>query len=529
MLSNKIRRRFFARRNTEDKLIVDFPGTQKSPFNIESEASYNTCLSNGSLMLGLKKSNCIAWAEIPQLEFHDHVIEAKIRMDSLGTYISTGIIFRIIDQDSYYLALVSNKGYFRLDVVKNSTPRTLIAWTDIPDFNGTDISLNIITYGTHLIFIVNEKWLGEINDHNFTYGKFGFALASYIESGSDTEGSDTETEEDDVQNEEYVCKAMLDYISIDSRSRMVENWYKKWNHQSNINAESHLRLAETFAVMNDHAKALDQIKKAWRRRDEAISNVTISYTEVRTRKELLLAARMSFILEQFSEAEKYTDSILDQWPDSAEGKLAHTEKLRILNELKKYEELKNFAVTNPFKFNKDIDYYTLLARCYRELKDYSDSADAWINAFEINNENGVYAVNAANAYELSGNATDAIAYYIIAARLFLNQDNMHELDALIPKLTVLGEKNWEARALAGKWAFSNEDYEKCEMEFDEAEKLRKNKKPRPKADPALYYLWGLVNYINGKTKAAIRLLEKAVKLAPDYELFRTKLAELKKR
>ncbi len=106
-------------------------------------------------------------------------------------------------------------------------------------------------------------------------------------------------------------------------------------------------------------------------------------------------------------------------------------------------------------------------------------------------------------------------------------DNSSELNSIMPKLSLLGEKNWEARALIGKWAFSIEDYNRCVKEFSVAEKLRCAIKPRPKADPALFYLWGLVLSIKRKNKNAIPLLERAVKLAPDYGLFRFKLAELK--
>jgi tetratricopeptide (TPR) repeat protein len=42
----------------------------------------------------------------------------------------------------------------------------------------------------------------------------------------------------------------------------------------------------------------------------------------------------------------------------------------------------------------------------------------------------------------------------------------------------------------------------------------------------MYYLWALVLHLKGDNKEAIRLLEKAVKLAPDYGLFRFKLAEI---
>ena len=476
--------------------------------------------------MGLKKSNCIAWVEIPGQEYGDHIIEAKIRIDNLGGYASTGIIFRITEQNSYYLALVSNKGYFRIDAVKDSSPKTLIAWTEISDFDGTNIDLSIIACGVCLIFLVNGKWVGEANDDSISSGRLGFALASY-ETGGETTGSGVSSDAGTSDANEYTCKAWLDYLCVNARIKTLEKNFKKWTCDSNINADGRLRLAETFAVMGKSSKALEQLKKAWKRRDEVIRGIATTYTEARTKRELLLAARMSFNTGQYDEAEEYVNSILEQWPDSAEGKLARTEKLRVLNELNKFAELKEFALKHSDNIDKDIDYYVTLARCHWELKEYKDSAKAWKKAFRINGENGVFAVNAANALELTGKNKEALALFLEAGKLFLRQDNSGELAAMMPKLSSLGGKDREARALAGKWAFSIEDYDRCETEFAAAEKLRRALKPRPKADPALYYLWGLALSVRGEKKEAVRLLEKAVKLAPDYELFRDKLNELK--
>jgi len=363
-------------------------------------------------------------------------------------------------------------------------------------------------------------------------------------SASPADGSSTDISDDDISEPDeeirffnandttedmnkYTSKAKLDYIIIDTHTKSVEEHYKKWTSDNYINAEERLRLAETIAVMGDYSGALEQIKRAWKRRDEAISSVTATYTEIRTKKELLFASRLAFNLDNYSEAEEYTDSLLDQWQDSAEGKLAYTEKIKILNELDRFAELKDFFINNPFKINKDINYYTILARCCWELEEYEESAKAWEKAFELNSENAVYAANAANAYDLAGKKKQALEYFIKAGRIFLNQDNKAELEVMMPRLSALGVKNWEARSLAGKWFYSIEDYNRCEEEFEAANKIRGELKQRPQADPAVFYLWALVLHLKGKGKNAIRLLEKAVEIAPDYGLFRFKLAEVK--
>jgi len=542
-LSNKITREG-QKNSPEGKLTADFTKSEKSLFSIKSESSYNAYLSNGGLTLGLKKPNCIAWVEIPELEYQDHVIEAKISLDSRGGYASAGLIFRMMDEGSYYMALVSSRGYFRLDLVKENAPKTLIAWTEIyehkprtparrsgeesaPVFDETNISIKIIAYGPYFIFIVNDKWVGETSDDSIAFGVPALVLASY-------ETSDKKSPNAQEAADEYICSVRLDSFSVDSRISVIDDNFKKWSDESNINAERRLRLAETFAVMGEASKSLDQITKAWKRRDEAISAVSTTYTEVRTRKELLLAARMSFRLGQYSDAEEYIDGIIYQLAGdpqklaaSAEGKEALKEKLKILNELNKFKELKKFVLKYKKFITKDIDFYTKLARCHWELKDYKVSADMWDRAFKLDSENGVYAANAGNALELIDRKDEALAHFLSAGNIFLRQDNLPELAVLIPKLSILGENNWEARTLAGKWAFSIEDYDRCLSDFTAANKLRNATRPRPQEDPALYYLWGIVLNMKGRNSDAIRLLEKAVKLAPDYGLFRFKLVEIK--
>ncbi|MCL2804746.1 MAG: hypothetical protein FWD26_02290 [Treponema sp.] len=528
VLSNKIRRKGYT---PEGKFTLSFNKIKKAPFDIKSESSYYANIvwdpkglspglppgqPKGALELGLKKSNCIAWEDITDLmrykhEYLDQVIEAKIRLDSLDGYAAAGIMFRIYNDSNYYIALVSSKGYFRIDVVKDDIPRTLIAWTEVSNFNGCDIGLKIIMYEDNMIFLVNDKWLGEAADSSVAQGSLGFVLASY-----------------ESVKQEITCTAWLDYISVETRTKKIAAEFKYWTNDSNINADCRLRLAETFAVMGEASKSLYQINRAWKRRDEAIRSVATADAVVRTRRELLLAARMSFSMKKYSDAEEFIDTLLDQWQNSAEGKLAFTEKLKILNELNKFKELKEFVLENNAKINKDMDFYVLTARCYWELEEYKASAEAWDKAFEINNENGVYAVNAAYAHEYAKNKKEALKRFIAAGKLFLNQDNNSELEALMPKLSALGSGNWEARALIGKWAFSLEDYKKCEEELTVSNKLRNAMKPRPKADPASFYLLALVLYLKGKNKEAIRFLERSVKLAPDYELFSVKLAEIKK-
>jgi len=495
----------------KEKWTADFSSIEKSPFIIKTESSYNSYLSDNSLALCLKKPNFIAWVDAPDLDYRDQIIEADFRLESFGSYAAAGLLFRLTG-DTYYLALVSSKGYFRIDAVRDSSPHPIIAWTEIAGFDGTKVNLKIIAYSTELIFLVNGRWLGEASNDLISSGQFGFALASYEAPPAEKEN-------------ENICRAWLDYFSVNARTKTVEENYRKWKNSADINAESRLRLAETFAVMGKASLALDQLSKAWTRREEAARSVSATYTEIRTRKELLLAGRMALKLGQYREAEEFIDALLEQGYDNNEGKEALNEKVRILGELKKFAELREFFLKHSDILNKNSDMFALVAQSHWEQNDYASAAAAWDKAFKVDKENGVYAVNSANALELLDKKEEALVRFLEAGKLFLRQDNQAELSAMVDKMIIIGEMNWEARALAGKWAFSTEDYDRAESELAVAERLRRKLKPMPAADPAVPYLRGLISSLKRDYKSAVSFLAESVKIAPDYGLFRFKLAE----
>jgi tetratricopeptide (TPR) repeat protein len=508
VISNKIRRNNHGKTKAK-KWVADFSKPEKSPFNIKSEFTYNAYLSNGSLAMELKKTNCIAWVESSGPEYQDQVIEARFRLDGLGGYAAAGLMFRIADEGTYYLALISNKSYFRLDVVKNTSPRPLVGWTETPDINGGSIELTIIACGVQMIFLVNGNWIAEISDDTIDSGRFGFALASYENAAVST----------------YSCQAWLDHLQADSRIKAVENFVKKWTDNPDICAENRLHLAETFAAMGEAALSLAQLRKVWERREEAAKSVGATYTEMRSRKELLLAARLAIGLGQYDAAGEWIDACLDLGTANPEGKEALAEKVKFLEEQKKFAELRDFMVKYTAGMDMDSALYDRLARAHWQLHEYKPAAAAWDKAFRLEKSNGVYAANAANALELLGKYDTALKRFLEAGKIFLRQNNYDELAAVVPKLVSLGEQNWEARTIAGKWAFSVEEYGRAESEFAAAERIRRKIKPMPAADPAVSYLRGVILMLKDKYREAGRFFAEAVRLSPNYGLFRFKLAE----
>ena len=438
VFSNKLRWRRQPVEWMKEKWTADFTKPEKSCFDIKPEISYNAYLEKGSpggaLFLGLKKKNCMAWLETAHRVYVDQIIEARFRFDNSGGYCAAGIMFRVTGQGSYYLALISSKGYFRLDAVNNSIPRPLIGWTEAPGLNDCAANLKIITRGEHLILFLNGKWIAEAYDASVSGGHLGFALVAY-------DGEDTP----ENTGEAYACRAWLDFLSVDSRTGVVDAEYKKWNDSIEIGAESRFRLAESFAALDYFDAAHTQILKTWKRREEAIKSVMATYTETRNRKELLFAARMASLLGRYAAAEEYINVCLSMCIDRAEELSACAEKAKILSAQNKYNDLVVFLPDYIQQLNTAANYadipalYALLGHAHWNLKSYKAAAAAWDKAFGLDRNNGLYAANAAKAFEQTGKQTEALRYYIDGAQCFLRQKDYAELETLIPKLLAAGK------------------------------------------------------------------------------------------
>ena len=492
ILSSKLRRKRLPVERMKEKWVADFSKPEKSCFDIKPEISYNAYLEKnppfvkGALFIGLKKKNGLAQLETANRVYVDQLIEARFRFDSLAGYCAAGIMFRIMEKGTYYLALFSSKGYFRLDAVNKNIPLPLVDWTEVSGLDEHCANLRIIAQGDNFIFMLNGKWIAEVRDSTIPGGHLGFALVSY-----DLDAKETPDIQAALIEDGFTCKAWLEYLSVDSRPVAVDAEYKKWKNSTEISAESRLRLAESFAALDHFGAAYNQILKAWKQREEAARSVMATYTEMRTRGELLFAARIASRIGQYETAEEYIDICVAMGEDSNDKLDALSEKAIILSIQNKYDELVGFLPEYIKLIHHEEDnarlppLYALLGHDLWNLQEYKAAATAWDAAFCFNRDNGLYAISAADAYEKLGKNAEAFKRRLDGGNCFLQQEDYDELGILIPKLLTDGKKNWEAHALAGKWAFATGDSERAEAELAASEKLRRTtvtgKKPAGKS------------------------------------------------
>ncbi|MDR2618324.1 MAG: tetratricopeptide repeat protein [Treponema sp.] len=512
----------------EERWTADFSKPKHARFDIKSESSYDANLqkfgSRRCLSLGIKKTRCIAWVEAPECRYRDQIIDARVRVDAHGGYAAAGLMFRMVDDKTYYSFLISNKGYFRLDVLRNGMPLPLIGWTELPDQAAAEIAAShavdftIIAYGSHIVLLVRGRWVAEINDSTIFEGSLCFTAASYDPSGDSLDDARLSSLLFSPVPESgaslYTAETFLESLTVDSRITEAAALYEKWSASPDIDPRCRFRLAETFTAMNQHKAAMLELRKAWD---------TPGYKP--QQKELLLAGRLAQQLGLASEAEQYISQCFQSDVDTPEGKEAVTEMAKILYACERYKELKDYCAEAVKLRPDDPVLINFRGHAYWSLKEYKHAAAAYDRAFELDNENGLLAKNAANVYEVLGKKKEALSRYLAAGRVFLRAGNYDDLGLLVPKLFSLGEDSQEAHGLAGKWAFGIEDWKMAAREFEKADALRKKKRSRAPKDATILYLRALLLIQDGKRAEALPLLEEAASLEKDYPLFRFKLAE----
>ena len=425
--SNKIRRPPAGM--SEEKWTADFTKPDKSRFDIKPEISRNAYLEEGSLVLNLKKNSSATRIETSGNSYADQIINVRFRFNGSASgsssccsnCCSAGIMFRVTDKGNYCFAHISAEGNFRFDSVNNGVSTPLINLKEATNPKGKKEDLKIIARDDNIIFILNGKWIAETRDGSVSGGRLGFALVS-CDSGN------SGIPEKNIPDENCECQARLDFLSVDSREVRVSAEYEKWKDSAEINAESRLRLAESCASLDLAEAAYEQILKAWKRREEAARSVTATYTEMRARRELLLAARMAGQLGQCAAAEEYInvyfsmtaagDDLTETMSEAMAEAMAEAlaEKAKILCSLGKYEDLAAFLPEYISRMEKSPDnndnetrpnvmpkglssLYALLGYAYWNLKNIEAAAEAYSEAVRLSPEIELYKYKLAEVIE----------------------------------------------------------------------------------------------------------------------------------
>jgi tetratricopeptide (TPR) repeat protein len=452
------------------------------------------------LELRLERPNLFAWTEAPLYQYSDFVLEGDFSIPRGGAYSACGFLFRYQDEGDFYVLLVSNKGFFRLDLVLSGKPRALIAWTEIPPStpllpSGDDaFSLRVIARGEHFTIMIDDQWAAEAVDDSFDAGYVAFAAQRY---GSDSKPGPSESE---------AARFELGSCMVESRALEVESWYYRWNYYIIPDAAARRKLAETFFSMGESLAAAVQLRKLERLR-------------ALDADELFLKAEAALRLGLQDEAEEALDACLALDPgrnDAAE------EKANLLYLRGRYLELRD-ALASLLPSRRDNQRLLCLSGHARfNLGDFAGAAGDYKAAADLADGEGggqaLFRMNEARAWDQAGKKGEAAEAYLKAARLFASQEADDDLELALGRLTALRPRSLEVKAIKAKTLYRL-------GKKDDAAKLLSELVAKGAADSGSHYTLGLIHAERGESEKALECFEAALALEPDYPLYAFRYAE----
>ncbi len=391
-------------------------------------------------------------------------------------------MLRCVDDSNFYYFLVSNRGFFRFDLVFNGNPTPLIGWVANPLIAAAGNPLRVIARGAHFSFYIDDDWIGEVEDDTIRAGRFGFAAQNY--------------------DEEPRALFALDSLVLEARPLEVEKAYFRWVERVPADPEYRLALAQAFAGQEQFAAAVVQLRRSLRgRRGKA--------------EELFLLAECLMRLRLHADALDAVEKTLEAEPGHEGALQEKANLLYLLNRLTEadahlHQILPRFPASSPMA--------NLAGNVSHALGRFDDAEAAYFKAIELEPDMPLYRVNAGRALIARGRDREAVVLFREAARELFRQEAYDDLSAVLARIRRIEPADAEARALEAKAHYH-------EGRKREAEALLRELAAEGYEDSGVSYLYGMALIDRGARREALAPLRRAVELEPASALYRFRLAE----
>jgi tetratricopeptide (TPR) repeat protein len=450
-------------------------------FQVVDTDRYAARNERGFFRLQLRRSRHFAWVLNEMYRYRNFVLDLDIEFGEENGHSAAGAVFRYVNEENYYYALISNHGYFRLDVVFNGNPITLIPWLEIP-LQEERFLMRVIAHNDNLSFYLDKEWIAEIDDETVASGYVGFAAQNYEERDH--------------------AELRFNRVALESRPVEVEVLYYRWTRFIHPDPERRITLARRLFGFEQYTAALIQLRRAFADREP-------------TAEEHFFTAECQLNLRLYDSALQEVEAALEIDPEYREARL---EKANLLYLQNRFLEDKEYLGEIIDDFPENAVLHNLFGNVEFALGNWNEAAERYLWARELEPEMPIFTLNAARAFDNAGRDEKAAELYTAAARLFFRQEGLDDLPPIFARMAELDPENPEIIALRGKTAFQQGDFSRARMFFD-----RLIERGEERSD--IYFLRGVLQVREGAWESAAASLGRAVELEPAEALYWMKLAE----
>ena len=474
----------FLRRPPVPRVATSFGWLSQKPFGRADTEAYRASYEPGAYLLELKRPRYFAWELLSGgRSFSDFSLAGEVQ--AAGGSGACGFLLRCMDEQNFYAFLVSGKGMYRFDLVRNNHPVPLVEWTRLAaadDLAAGPRRLRLIAHGSRFTFAVDDEWVGEIEDETLPAGGVGFAAQAWDAAG---------------------C-FRLRRFDLDARPLSVERDHYGWSYFFPALPAARLRLAETLFAQGAHGPAAVQVRKALKGREGTV-------------REHFLLAECYVRLSLHDEALAEIAEVLRREPGHVEARVEKANVLYLADRLLEARDEAAAALADGSSAPTPL-LLNLLGNAEYGLGNWEKAAEAYQGAVSAQPEVAPFLRNAGRALERAGRGVEALDHYLRAARIFFREEAYGELSLLLPRLLSLDPSSREARGLEAKMLYH-------EGRNDEALERLSALASEGSEDSAVHYLLGLLLSERGRREEALPRFEEAARREPSYALYHFRLAE----
>ncbi len=516
---SRIKRLFSKNRETErdpDDTITelwtaDFRKPAQARFVPETGDAYASALTPAGLRLNLQKRQIFAWTVNPLYRYRNFIAEATVAFenDAEGAKgagpgetpsnngrsggeragsCAAGLLFRYLNESTFYSLLISDRGLLRLDAVVNGTPLPVLGWTET---GGSPHAvapaarkLRLIARDTSFTLIVDDAWVAECHDDTIqAAGRIAFAGQNW--------------------GMREAASPLLSALTLDTRPFEIETVHTRWARLIPIPAEARVNLAKTLYSMGKYVPAILELKRA---RKAGAPDA----------EQHLLAAQAYLAQQLFPEAEEESRAALAL----EGGNLSAAAELGgILYLQNRFPELETLLGSLE---RSGIERSPFLSNLEGHLRHWRGESEAAAQAYEraaaLTPDQGIFRRNAGAEWKDCGQTDRAVEAWLGAGNAFLGDNAYDDLGELLASLRELAPKDPRVLALEGKFEYGRGNHDQAAKALDKAIKAGSG-------DSGVWYLHGMLLSERGKTAKAIEAFRKAVEREPEYGPYRFRLAE----
>ena len=483
---------FIRHRRPFERLATSFRWLEPKPFPAAHETSYTAGYEGRTYVLALHKDRVFAWETIAEeRRFADFILEAEVEPDPANGHSAAGVIFRHVNDENFYSFLLSSRGNFRVDVLFNNHPMTLVDWTRVPEPDPERTPsmqairlLRVIAHGSRLSFHVDDEWVAEVEDEMLPEGNIGFAAQNFVGAARGV----------------FRLRRLL----LDVRPLVVERDHLRSWYYAPVSPAARARLAETLYASQSFRPAAVQLRKGLKDR-------------AGTPREHFLLAECYMRLSMYDDALSEVDLVLAEQPAHTEARLEKANLLYLAQRLLDARDSLQVGFADG-SIARSPGACNLLGNAEYGLGNWERAAEAYREAAEQQPEMPLFAQNAARALEQAGRKDEAVQMYLRAARRLFGEEAFDDLSLVVPRVRSLAPENPEVLALEAKMLYR-------EGRTDEAAAILRRLEDDGSTDSAVHYLLGIILTGRGARAEGLPRLARAAALEPDFPLYQFRLAE----